>query len=40
MYDRRLREVKLKVVERLQVLGLCYLDHHWRLDEQPAEEMR
>ncbi len=37
IYDQRLREVKFKVSETLQALGVCHLEHRWRFDLQPEE---
>ena len=35
-YDQRLREVKFRVTESVQHLGLCYLDHRWSCEASPA----
>jgi lipopolysaccharide transport system ATP-binding protein len=34
-YDQRLREVKFRVTESVQHLGLCYLDHRWSCEALP-----
>ena len=35
-YDERLREVKFRVTESVQHLGVCYLDHRWSCEMQPG----
>lgn len=32
VYDRRIREVRFRVMQRARVLGLCYLDHWWEVE--------
>lgn len=32
VYDRRIREVRFRVAQRGRVLGLCYLDHWWKVE--------
>lgn len=31
VYDQRVREFKFQVVQNVQALGLCYLDHRWEV---------
>ena len=37
VYDQRLRGVKFRVSETLQALGVCQLDHRWRVEPQAQE---
>jgi hypothetical protein len=35
-YDQRLREVKFRLTESVQHIGLCYLDHRWSCEALPG----
>lgn len=36
IYDRRPREFKFEVIHNIKALGLCYLEHHWEVEEAVA----
>lgn len=40
VYDQREREFKFQVVQNVQALGLCYLDHRWEVEAPSDPEKR